>query len=187
MRYTAIVRLFAIAIGFLCFQGVPLGVAETRSSVKLESVVDGDTVRVLYRGERELIRLIGIDTPESRSNPRAKRQAEESALDEREILHLGERASKALSALVGPKAQLEVEFDVERRDRYGRLLGYVYMADGRMLNEEMLRLGYAKLYTVPPNVRYEKRLREAFRAGREAKRGLWSFEGFGGMEVSQRI
>ena len=66
-----------------------------------------------------------------------------------------------------------VEFDVQKRDRYKRLLGYVYLQDGRMLNEIIVRSGYASLMTIPPNVKYKDRFLKAYRAARDEKLGLW--------------
>jgi micrococcal nuclease len=80
--------------------------------------------------------------------------------------------------MVAVGSRITVEFDVERRDHYGRLLGYVYLPDGSMLNEKILSMGYGKLLTVPPNVRYLTRLQAAYADGRTARRGLWSMEGF---------
>jgi micrococcal nuclease len=62
---------------------------------------------------------------------------------------------------------------VERRDQYGRLLGYAYLSDGRMLNEEIVRAGYANLLTHPPNVKYQERFLMAYREARENGMGLW--------------
>ena len=68
---------------------------------------------------------------------------------------------------------VQIEFDVQQRDKYRRLLGYVYLADGRMLNEEIIKSGYASLMTYPPNVKYQDRFLKAYRAARSEKRGLW--------------
>jgi micrococcal nuclease len=62
---------------------------------------------------------------------------------------------------------------VVKRDRFGRMLAYVWLPDWRMLNVEIMREAYAQTLTVPPNVRYERLLRECQREAREAGRGLW--------------
>ena len=59
-----------------------------------------------------------------------------------------------LNQLSEPGDHVEIELDIQERDRYGRLLGYVWLPDGRMLNEEIVRAGYAGLMTYPPNVRH---------------------------------
>ncbi len=152
--------------------------AQTRTEADVVAVVDGDTLRLRVGRDRELLRLIGIDTPESRINKRAEKQAERSLTDTDTIIKLGERARSAVSGLVPVGTRITVEFDVERRDHYGRLLGYVYLPDGSMLNEKILSMGYGKLLTVPPNTLHSDRLRAAFADGRSARRGLWSMEGF---------
>jgi micrococcal nuclease len=63
-------------------------------------------------------------------------------------------------------SQVWIEFDVKKRDRYSRLLGYIYLADGRMLNEIILRQGLAELFLVPPNLRYSRRFQEIARLAR---------------------
>jgi len=68
---------------------------------------------------------------------------------------------------------VRLEHDVERRDRYGRLLAYVH-ARGVMVNARLARDGYAEPLTVRPNTRHEKRIRTLANAARAAGRGLWS-------------
>ena len=59
------------------------------------------------------------------------------------------------------------------RDKYKRLLGYVYLSDGKMLNDEIIKAGYANDMTIPPNVKYQDRFLRAYEQARERKRGLW--------------
>lgn len=106
-------------------------------------VVDGDTIVVNYNGTEETVRLIGVDTPES-VHPTASKNTE-----------AGVAASKFTTFYLSDK-QVELEFDVQERDQYGRLLAYVYL-DGEMLNEKLLRTGYASIATYPPNVKYVNR------------------------------
>ena len=72
-----------------------------------------------------------------------------------------------------PGDTVKMEFDVEKRDKYSRLLGYVYLSDGKMLNEEIVKAGYANLMTIPPNVKYQDRFLKAYREARENRKGLW--------------
>ena len=64
--------------------------------------------------------------------------------------------------------------DAQERDRYDRLLGYVYLTNGKMLNEEIVKAGYANVMTIPPNVKYKDRFLKAYREAREKERGLWA-------------
>jgi micrococcal nuclease len=90
-----------------------------------------------------------------------------------EILRSGKIAAEFTKKLVAPGDKISVEFDVEKRDRYGRLLGYVFLADGRMLNDEIISSGYASVLTIPPNVKYQERFLEAYRSARRSGLGLW--------------
>ena len=122
----------------------------------VERAVDGDTV-VLAGGER--VRYIGIDTPELH-HPRKPVQPYA-----REAMEFNRRLVE------GKKVRLET--DVNRRDKYGRLLAYVYLEDGRFVNAELLKEGYAQLLTIPPNVRHVDLFVSLQKEAREAKRGLW--------------
>ncbi len=141
--------------------------------VKLLRVVDGDTLKVTYHGRKEALRLIGIDTPESAVNKKAERDSARSYADLNQILSLGQRAKEHTELLVSDENFLNIEFDVVPRDQYGRLLAYVYLSDGSMLNEKIIQDGFAKPYTFPPNVRYISRFRKAAQDARKHARGLW--------------
>ena len=69
--------------------------------------------------------------------------------------------------------RINIEFDIQKRDKYRRLPGYVYLENGRILNEEIIKSGYASPMTIPPNVKYQDRFLKAYREAREAKRGLF--------------
>lgn len=141
-------------------------------------IIDGDTIAVQIGRTIEKVRLIGIDTPESRRNERANLQAERGKRDVKAIIQMGKQAKEALKGLAPKGTELRIEYDVQRRDKYGRLLAYLYTKDNTMINEEMLRLGYAQLLTIPPNVRYVERFRKVLTKSRDDKRGLWASGGF---------
>ncbi len=144
----------------------------------LTYVVDGDTIAVQIERSIEKVRLIGIDTPESRRNDRANLQAERSRRDVKTIIQMGKQAKETLKGLLPKGTELRIEYDVQKRDKYGRLLAYVYTKDNTMINEEMVRLGYAQLLTIPPNVRYVERFRKALAKSQNERRGLWASGGF---------
>jgi len=147
--------------------------AAARDQVTVTRVVDGDTLTIYYNNKKENVRLVGIDTPESRDNSKARRDADRTGRDLQVITSQGKRAAAFVKSLVGKGSVLEIEFDVERRDRYGRLLAYLYLSDGRMLNEEIVRAGYASVMTIPPNGKYKDRFLKAYREARESRVGLW--------------
>lgn len=122
-------------------------------------VVDGDTFSVMMNGKAEKVRLIGVDTPES-VKPNTPVQA------------FAKEASIYTKSLIEGK-NVKLELDVSERDNYGRILAYVYLADGRMLNNVLVQEGYAKVMTVPPNVKYSKTFIQSERSAREQNKGLW--------------
>ncbi len=157
-------------IFILALLSSPLHAQQTTTVVR---VVDGDTLKIRYWGKEESIRLIGIDTPESRVNKKTKRDAKRSGQDIKTIIEMGKRATKYVESLVKPGDLITIEFDAQEKDRYGRLLGYVYLSNGKMLNEEIVKAGYANVMTIPPNVKYKDRFLKAYQEARERKRGLW--------------
>jgi micrococcal nuclease len=132
-------------------------------------VYDGDTIK-LDNGEK--IRLIGIDTPESHDNPKLTRDMKKLNISREKILAMGRKAAEFSQALLMGK-DVRLEFDVEPRDRYQRQLAYVYLTDGTFVNDTIIREGYAYPLTIPPNVRYAERFKQAFNEAREHNRGLW--------------
>jgi len=171
----------ALTITLICSSCINLATAELPSNTreaKIVQVIDGDTVIVEVDRRREHLRLIGIDTPESRPNKRSERQAADRHTDQKTILQLGRRSADHTREILPKKSLVRLEFDVERRDHYGRLLAYIWIPsqdarDGKMANEEILRSGYAYPLSVPPNLKYRDRFGRAFKEARQAKRGLW--------------
>ena len=136
-------------------------------------ITDGDTIQALYGGVEKRIRLVGIDTPGSRANRKVKKDENLSEHDLKTIIEMGKKAKAYVNGLIKRGDSITIEFDVQKWDKYGRLLGYVYLSNGKMLNEEIVKAGYAVIMTVPPNVKYKDRLLEAYQEAEEDKRGLW--------------
>jgi endonuclease YncB( thermonuclease family) len=126
------------------------------TSCTITRIIDGDTIECARLGR---VRLIGMDTPESNQRP------------------FGAQASKALVVLLPVGSEVRLEPDVEARDRYRRLLAYVWAGD-TMINWRMVREGWAVLLTYPPNVQYVDAFADAERRAREERRGLWATGGF---------
>jgi len=139
------------------------------SNILVTRVVDGDTL-VLENNER--VRLIGIDTPEMHESDKLNRDAKRSRQDVETIKHLGRRSYEFTKKLVEGK-RVRLEFDVERFDKYKRILAYVYLLDGTFLNAAIIEQGYASMMTYPPNVKYADLFLRLYRQARENKRGLW--------------
>ncbi len=165
-------RFFKFFFGFiLLFSGFSF--ATELIPAKVLYVLDGDTIKVFVNGKRESVRLIGIDTPESRINRRAKWQAKDLNKNVYEIVKLGKKAKSFVKTLVKKGDTVYLEFDIQQRDRYRRLLAYVWLQDGRILNREIICNGYAMPLTVPPNVKYADEFLWCYQTAREAKIGLW--------------
>ncbi|MDR1068797.1 MAG: thermonuclease family protein [Clostridiales Family XIII bacterium] len=125
-------------------------------------VVDGDTIEVSLDGTKEKVRLIGVDTPES-VHPDAGRNVPYGKI----------AAEFTRSHLEGQTIGLE--FDVQERDKYGRLLAYVYVNDV-MFNDLLLAEGHARVATYPPNVKYVERFTATQTQARENREGMWGIE-----------
>lgn len=136
-------------------------------------VVDGDTFVIFVDGREEKVRLIGVDTPESRANEKAGKDSKRSGKDLQSIMAQGKQAKQFVEKLVPAGTSVRIEIDVQKRDKYGRMLAYLYLPDGRMVNEEIIKAGFASPMTYPPNVKHEARFRLAYQKARENKVGLW--------------
>ena len=130
-------------------------------SGRVEKVVDGDTIDVALGGRTERVRLLGIDTPES-------------VKPDTPVQCFGHEASARLRALLPERTPVRLVRDVEERDRFGRLLAYVYrQPDELFVNLDLVRGGYAQVLTFPPNVAHAPELERAGREARRSTRGLW--------------
>ena len=125
----------------------------------VERVVDGDTL-VVAGGHR--VRLIGVDTPETK-DPR------------RPVQCFGKEAAAFLASLLPPGTGVRLVGDVEQQDQYDRALAYAYrLPDGLFVNAELLRRGYAQVLTVTPNLAHADEFVSLAAEARAASRGLWS-------------
>jgi len=148
-----------------------------KDSIKIfqvSDIVDGDTYKILIQNQEFKVRLLGIDTPESSNNPKTRRDSQRGGQDVQEIIALGKLATEFVHNYLNEGDCIRLELDVEHFDRYDRILAYVYLIDGRMMNEILVREGYAQTMTYSPNVKYQELFLEANRDARENKRGLWA-------------
>jgi micrococcal nuclease len=124
------------------------------------AVNDGDTVTIKMASKEHRCRLIGIDAPEMEQEP------------------WGERAREHLRKIVkDAQWRVFVETDIVKRDKYERLLVYLWTEDGMMINERMILEGNAVLFTVQPNSKYADRFSKAQRVAREKRLGIWASDG----------
>lgn len=135
-----------------------------RLPATLVEVTDGDTLKVKVDGKEEKVRLLLIDTPET-------------VHPEKEEQPFGKDASNFVKKQVA-KGNISLELDVSERDKYGRLLAYVWIGD-KMLNEQLLEYGLARIvYIYPPNTKYVDQFEEIQKQARTEAKGIWSIENY---------
>ncbi len=148
--------LLLILFVFPAFQNSHGAGDPARQDARVVAVNDGDSITIVLNGMKYRTRLIGIDAPEMGQEP------------------WGRKAREHLRTLLkGYRWRVSIEGDIEPHDKYDRILVYLWAPDGEMLNERMLRDGYAMLLTIQPNSKYVDRLRKAQKSAREDKRGIW--------------
>ena len=129
------------------------------TSAQVTRTIDGEAIEVKIGDRAEIVRYIGVGTPEIQLPTRgAERYGD---------------AAKAANARLATGKNVQLVFDVQRRDRFGRLLAYVYAGD-LFLNAELVAAGYAEVATYPPNVRHREIFMSRQREARQARRGLWA-------------
>ena len=161
-------RRFVLCIAVLTTACHPGSAPTATSSTALDAnatmveIVDGDTIDVSVGNHRERVRLIGIDTPETKK-PNTPVQC------------FGPEATKFTTSLLPTGSRLHLERDVVARDDYGRLLAYVYVVtDGTFVNLKIIRRGYARPLPIPPNVAHAGEFVEAARVAQADNIGLWA-------------
>ena len=162
---TAATSILTLLFSATCLHAASI----SREPARVIRVISADTLTILYRGKWEEIRLIGPDAPETTMNDKVYEEALRDASTPAEIISRGLKATEFVQGYLQYGSQIWIEFDVQKRDRFSRLLGYVYLADGRMLNEIILRHGLAELFLVPPNMRYSHRFQEMVRLAQKNK------------------
>jgi micrococcal nuclease len=166
------VALAATPIAVGCRSPSPANSAPTASFVAgspavepnatLVDVVDGDTIDVRIGGRDERVRLIGIDTPETKK-------------PDSPVECFGPEATAFTSSLLAPGTPLRIERDVVGRDHYGRLLGYVYRADdGLFVNDAIIRGGFATPLTIEPNSLFAADFVDAADEAERLDLGMWA-------------
>ncbi|PID82450.1 MAG: hypothetical protein CSB16_01105 [Clostridiales bacterium] len=145
-----------VAVNFLLNKG-----DSDRIKVKSLYVIDGDTIKILINGEKKTVRIIGMDAPEY-NHPDRSRITEE-----------GKDARKILINKIPENAYVEIEYDEDRKDKYGRILAHVYYED-YLVSKWMIERGYAKRVYVAPNAKYQDILREAERHAKDNQLGYWT-------------
>ncbi len=158
-NYVALLILILVSNSFTCCHAPHRDLAHEYYLVS--RIVDGDTFWIDDGSDRgQKVRLIGVDAPETRNSAR------------KTIGYYGTESKNYLAKLL-TDAEVRLEYDVDRKDRYGRTLAYVYLRDGTFVNAELVKQGYAMVLTVPPNVRFADEFVNLQAEARKKKRGLW--------------
>ena len=166
------------------FLGGGPSVTGLQGPAEVTRVSDGDTIAVMLDGREEKVRLTGIDTPETFASSKLDRDVEASPLNREEMRSLGKEATAYAKELMEGQ-EVYLELDAEERDRYGRLLAYVYTLEPNgdwtfenetfeQVNLEMVEAGWAHPLTIPPNVKYTELYTEAAQLARQQNRGIWA-------------
>ncbi|MBE7548552.1 MAG: thermonuclease family protein [Candidatus Kuenenia stuttgartiensis] len=163
-----------VIVLFFLFNVVFLPHLFARDKAIVLSVIDSDTLRVRYKSNEERFKLVGITTPDTKLNSAVLDNAEKYEKDVNDILLIGKRTLEFTKSLVKPNDKVSIEFDIQFLDKDGRYLGYVYLEDGRMLNEEIIKAGFASPSAERLNVKYKKKFQKAFADARENRKGLWN-------------
>nr|WP_224749674.1 thermonuclease family protein [Polycladospora coralii] len=134
-------------------------------SVKVIQIVDGDTIKVNINNQEESVRLLLVDTPET-SHPKLGKQP------------LGDEAKAFTTKMVENADEIKLEFDQTKRDKYDRLLAYVYV-DEKSLQEELLRHGLARVaYVYEPNTKYVDEYRTLEKEAQKKRIDIWQWENY---------
>ena len=136
-------------------------------------IVDGDTIKLEFDGKLTTIRLIGIDTFESRKNNKAYKQAYQYHITLEEVINRGKRAKSYIQAKLSKRIKNYLEYDEDFLDRYDRTLAYVWFSDDEMLNMDIICEGYAIPLTIKPNNKYAKEFTQCYEDAKAQGLGVW--------------
>lgn len=142
----------------------PACLKNEKIEVKFSKCVDGDTIKLKINGKKERVRLLAIDTPES-------------VTPNKPVEAYGKEASNLTCDLVKNANKIEIEYDInsDKEDKYGRILAYVYV-DGKMIQEELLSKGLARVAYLYSNYQYTEKFKELESVAKENKLGLWNLD-----------
>jgi micrococcal nuclease len=164
----SLIILTAAAVGYFSHHDLPRFTQQNNEHIStstlyhVTTVADGDTIRIQLNGKEETLRLLGINTPEIDSKYRTAEC-------------WGQEASKETrSKLTGTSVRIESDPSQSLRDKYNRLLVYVFLPDGTNFNQQLVAEGFAREYTYAGSYKYQKEFKASEVKARTESRGLWS-------------
>jgi len=172
IKYIQVIALVIASVVYMGIKSLPFSKSASVNKDEffyVSRVVDGDTLKL---SNDQRVRLIGVDTPEVHYSDKLLRDAKKTGKDIAAIQAMGKKASNFTKGLCSAK-KVRLEFDVQKNDRYGRLLAYVYLEDGTFVNAKILEEGYGQVMTIPPNVKYADQFLSLERNARDRRKGLW--------------
>ncbi|MBM3711888.1 MAG: thermonuclease [Actinobacteria bacterium] len=141
---------------------------------QVSEIIDGDTYKIIIDKFEFKVRLIGVDTPEASRSFKTKSDAKRKGVKSNQIIEIGKIATLFLKNYISEGDSIRLELDIQKFDRYGRILAYVYLMNGEMINEILLKEGYAQVMTIPPNIKYQDKFMLLQQYAIENSKGLWS-------------
>jgi micrococcal nuclease len=171
MHEGGVMKTVAASVMAALWLGISLAAAAPfyKEPARVMRIITGDTLTILYQGKWEEIKLLGLDMPETTLNDRVYEKALKNSTTPAEIINRGLSGREFVKKYLQYGSQIWIEFDVQKRDHFFRLLGYVYLADGRMLNEIILKAGLSEPLLLPPNLKYQQRFQELARLAQKEK------------------
>jgi len=159
---TLLLLLFFFFQKYSLHRVAPVSTPEATTSAQVKKVIDGDTIDVVVDGATERVRLIGIDAPEFGYDGKPA------------MCFAGESYKKAKELLDGKKVRMDSDSTQDERDKYNRLLRYVFLEDGTNINEALITQGFAREYTYLGNpYRYQKEFQEGEKTAKLTGKGVW--------------
>lgn len=143
------------------------------SDKKEATIIDGDTIKLEFDGVLTTIRLIGIDSFETRMNDKAYRQAYQHKITIEEVVERGKRATTYIKEQLSKRVEHYLEYDEDFQDRYNRTLAYVWFSNEEMLNMKIICDGYALPLTIKPNDKYAKEFVQCYEDAKAEGLGVW--------------
>jgi len=143
------------------------------SDEKEAIILDGDTIKLEFDGVLTTIRLIGIDSFETRESQKAKAQAYDYGISLEEVITRGKKAKEYIKTQLSKRVKHYLEYDEDFLDRYGRTLAYVWFSKTQMLNMKIICDGYALPLTIQPNDKYAKEFTQCYEDAKAQGLGVW--------------
>jgi micrococcal nuclease len=147
---------------------------EAKDTAEVITVFRADLIKIKYNSREEVLQLAGIVVPTNRKDRKTRRIATITCQSVNAVINQAKKASEYVKRLLKEGGTVTVELHSQQRNRYSQLLGYLYLPDGRMINEEILRAGFGVVLTMPPDEEHYDIFVKASQEAQEKGLGLWA-------------